>query len=68
VVNVEQILFRNERMLNPAEAPARSGLADSGQFKTDSISQTSGRRPHSSLDGTTPDQAYFNSLPLRSAA
>jgi putative transposase len=27
-----------------------------------------GRRPHSSLDGTTPDQAYFNSLPLRSAA
>ena len=27
-----------------------------------------GRRPHLSLDGTTPDQAYFNSLPLRSAA
>ena len=27
-----------------------------------------GRRPHSSLDGTTPDQAYFNSLPLRVAA
>ena len=27
-----------------------------------------GRRPHSSLDGITPDQAYFNSLPLRSAA
>jgi putative transposase len=27
-----------------------------------------GRRPHSSLDGATPDQAYFNSLPLRSAA
>jgi putative transposase len=27
-----------------------------------------GRRPHSSLDGTTPDQAYFNSLPLRLAA
>jgi len=26
------------------------------------------RRPHSSLDGATPDQAYFNSLPLRSAA
>ena len=25
-------------------------------------------RPHSSLDGTTPDQAYFNSLPLREAA
>src|SRR5205809_2232537 len=27
-----------------------------------------GRRPHSSLDGTTPDKAYFNPLPLRMAA
>src|SRR5260370_32220637 len=27
-----------------------------------------GRRPHSSLDGTTPDQAYFTPLPLRMAA
>jgi putative transposase len=27
-----------------------------------------GRRPHSGLDGNTPDQAYFNSLPLRLAA
>jgi putative transposase len=26
------------------------------------------RRPHSSLDGGTPDQAYFNPLPLRAAA
>src|SRR6516164_1705201 len=26
-----------------------------------------GRRPHSSLDGTTPDQAYFSPLPLRLA-
>jgi putative transposase len=25
------------------------------------------RRPHSSLDGSTPDQAYFTSLPIRSA-
>ncbi len=25
-------------------------------------------RPHSSLDGATPDQAYFNPLPLRTAA
>src|SRR6266850_705144 len=34
-------------------------------------SQTSlynGRRPHSSLDGATPDQAYFTTLPLRLAA
>jgi putative transposase len=27
-----------------------------------------GRRPHSSLDGATPDQAYFNLLPFRLAA
>lgn len=27
-----------------------------------------GRRPHTSLDGMTPDQAYFTSLPLRLAA
>ena len=27
-----------------------------------------GRRPHSSLDGDTPDHAYFNPLPLRMAA
>ena len=27
-----------------------------------------GRRPHSSLDGATPDRAYFNPLPLRLAA
>jgi putative transposase len=26
------------------------------------------RRPHSSLDGTTPDQAYFQPLPIRTAA
>ena len=26
------------------------------------------RRPHSSLDGATPDQAYFTPLPLRMAA
>jgi hypothetical protein len=26
------------------------------------------RRPHSSLDGATPDQAYFTALPLREAA
>jgi hypothetical protein len=26
------------------------------------------RRPYSSLDGMTPDQAYFTPLPLRTAA
>ena len=27
-----------------------------------------GRYPHSSLDGTTPDKAYFEPLPVRIAA
>ncbi len=27
-----------------------------------------GRRPHSSLDARTPDQAYFNHVPLSAAA
>jgi hypothetical protein len=26
------------------------------------------KRPHQSLDGATPDQAYFTALPLRAAA
>jgi transposase InsO family protein len=26
------------------------------------------KRPHQSLDGATPDQAYFTELPLRAAA
>ena len=26
------------------------------------------QRPHASLDGMTPDQAYFTPLPFRSAA
>jgi putative transposase len=26
------------------------------------------RRPHSSLDGMTPDQAYLTQLPFRAAA
>jgi putative transposase len=26
------------------------------------------RRPHSSLDGMTPDQSYFTELPIRMAA
>ena len=37
----------------------------------DSVSEARasiGRRPHSSLDGATPDQAYFTTLPLRLAA
>ena len=32
------------------------------------LSFYNGRRPHSSLDGRTPDEAYFNPLPIRLAA
>ena len=32
------------------------------------LSFYNGRRPHSSLDGATPDEAYFNLLPIRLAA
>ena len=32
------------------------------------LSFYNGRRPHSSLDGATPDEAYFNPLPIRLAA
>ena len=34
------------------------------------LSFYNGRRPHSSLDGVTPDQAYFKNgtMPIRSAA
>ncbi|WP_249166145.1 integrase core domain-containing protein, partial [Bradyrhizobium liaoningense] len=39
-------------------------LASIGQY----LDFYNGRRPHSSLDGVTPDQAYFNPLPLRLAA
>src|SRR5262245_1965540 len=33
-----------------------------------SLAFYNGRRPHSSLDGATPDQAYFSELPIRMAA
>ncbi|MFT6229340.1 MAG: putative transposase, partial [Paracoccaceae bacterium] len=32
------------------------------------LSLYNGRRPHSSLDGKTPDQAYFNALTPEAAA
>jgi transposase-like protein len=34
----------------------------------DSVSEARVDRPHSSLDGATPDQAYFSELPIRMAA
>ncbi|QJD30799.1 transposase [Methylococcus geothermalis] len=40
---------------------ARQGLQSYFKFYNE-------RRPHSSLDGKTPDSVYFNSLPLQKAA
>ena len=44
--------------------PVRAARASIGRY----LNFYNGRRPHSSLDGSTPDQAYFNQLPLRLAA
>ena len=61
-------------------APARPGaVCDQHLRAYDSVSDArasigryldfyNGRRPHSSLDDMTPDQAYFTPLPLRLAA
>lgn len=42
-------------------AQARQGLTSYFKFYNE-------RRPHSSLDGKTPDTVYFNSLPIKQAA
>jgi hypothetical protein len=44
------------------------GLPASRSYGRSLASLYNGRCPHSSLDGRTPDQAYFNPLPLRRAA
>ena len=46
----------------PTTASAKLVLRSAG------IDFYNGRRPHASLDGNTPDQAYFNPLPIRMAA
>ena len=42
-------------------------LAHAKRYRLD-LSFYNGRRPHSSLDGMTPDRAYCKPLPLRLAA
>ena len=48
-------------LLNPTRRPRQS-------VKRYKVALYNSRRPHSSLDGMTPDQAYFTQLPLRLAA
>jgi len=48
---------------------AKTGAGVKGRFFTvDYLDFYNGRRPHSSLDGSTPDKAYFNPLQIRTAA
>ena len=46
----------------------RPGASDARASIGAYLSFYNGRRPHSSLDGMTPDRAYCKPLPLRLAA
>jgi putative transposase len=61
----------------PSPSPPKSAKVELRAYDTVSEARTSigryldfynCRRPHSSLDGSTPDHAYFTPLPLRMAA
>lgn len=56
-VKYEEVYLRAYDTLSDARASI-------GQY----LAFYNGRRPHSSLDGSTPDQAYFNQPPFRMAA
>jgi hypothetical protein len=76
--------FRAARRVRwtPTIGPLRSvSWLDSQPFRSPDFTRSScaqlllllrlwacGRRPHASLDGMTPNQAYFTPLPFRSAA
>jgi hypothetical protein len=62
-------LLQNERLLENFEAfivfrSSQPRGFGSGRY----LDFYNGRRPHSSLDDRTPDQAYFDLPPLRAAA
>ncbi len=54
----------NLHLTEIAEMVAPGARASIGRY----LDFYNGRRPHSNLDGTTPDQAYFTALSLRMAA
>ena len=62
-VNAKRI-YRFYREFGPAVAQQRAGRGEEPTFRD----RRNERRPHASLDGMTPDQAYFTPLPFRSAA
>ena len=47
---------------------AYEGVSEAQQSIGHYIAFYNARRPHAALDGRTPDQAYFDPLPLRTAA
>ena len=69
----ERFFGRSAQQNRPAERKAMIDCAHdlpiTRQAEVLNISRgINGHRPHSSLDGSTPDQAYFNPLPIRLAA
>jgi putative transposase len=66
VETLEDALARHGKpeIFNTGYDSVSEACASIGQYLT----FYNGRRPHSSLDGKTPDQAYFTPLPLRLAA
>ena len=65
---VERCFARTARAENFLRQLSQNGNADARASIGRYLDFYNGRRPHSSLDGMTPDQAYFTPLPLRLAA
>jgi hypothetical protein len=62
-VKGDRTLAQLAEQFAPTTASAKLVLPSAGI-----LTSYNGRRPHASLDGNTPDQAYFNPLPIRMAA
>jgi hypothetical protein len=65
------VLYGNPRLklaLNAAGKPSAKSPGQRSRRDLGSFDFYNTKRPHQSLDGATPDQAYFTLLPLRAAA